>query len=43
MGIQTRKQLITFQLRAYRGFSEADLKGKKLPELEKIFKNSVGR
>lgn len=39
--IQTRKAMIMFQLRAYRGYSKEDVENMTLKELEPIFKSGV--
>ena len=36
MAIQTKKEMLLFQLRAYHGYSKEDLKGKTVKELEPL-------
>jgi len=36
MAIQTKKQMLLFQLRAYHGYSEQDLEGLAIKQLEPL-------
>ena len=42
MAIQTNKQLLLFQLRAYHGYSEDDLKGLTIKQLKPLMNGNKG-